>query len=368
MGARLRTLLVTLAIVIGLVEAPVAQVKAKYGSVVDSYEMVKIADGVYAVLAPDSKTPFVSGNSMVVIGREGALVVDTGHVPALARRMIADIKRLTNVPVKVVVNTHWHFDHIVGNGDFHAAFPDAAIVSTGETAAQIEAQLPGYAAKIEETVTAGTPAIRQMLADGKRPDGTPLSRDDREFFEAELHDFTAAVPAIREMKYAPPTLTFEGEMTFDLGHRIVRVMHLGRGNTAGDAVVYVPDARVVATGDLVVAPAPYATASFMFDWPETMRKLMALPVDTIVPGHGPLMHDWSYARRIVDVIRSVTDQAERAAVEGLSLEDTKKRVDVSKFRDALAGDDPFQRRIFNTFFLPGAVKRAYDEATFRLEK
>jgi glyoxylase-like metal-dependent hydrolase (beta-lactamase superfamily II) len=106
----------------------------------------------------------------------------------------------------------------------------------------------------------------------------------------------------------------------------------------------------------------------MFDWPETMRKLMALPADTIVPGHGPLMHDWSYARQVVDAIRAVTDQAERAATDGVSLEDTRKRVDISKYRDALAGDDPFQRRIFNTFFLPGAIKRAYDEATFRLEK
>jgi glyoxylase-like metal-dependent hydrolase (beta-lactamase superfamily II) len=207
-----------------------------------------------------------------------------------------------------------------------------------------------------------------MLTDGKRPDGTPLSPDDREFFEAELHDFTTAVPAIREMKYAPPTLTFDGEMTFDLGQRTVRVMHLGRGNTAGDAVVYVPDARVVATGDLVVAPVPYATASFMFDWPETMRKLMELPADAIVPGHGPVMHDWRYAQQVVDVMRGITDQVERAAADGLSLDDTRKRVDAAAYRDALAGADPFQRRIFNTFFLPGAVKRAYDEAIFRLEK
>ena len=78
----------------------------------------------YAFLSPDSKTPFVSGNSLVVIGRDAALVVDTGHVPALARRMIADIKRLTNVPVTVVRSTPYrHFDHVVGNGEHRTAFP-----------------------------------------------------------------------------------------------------------------------------------------------------------------------------------------------------------------------------------------------------
>jgi cyclase len=345
-----------------------AQIRARYGSVVDSYETVKIADGVYAFLSPDSKTPFVSSNSLVVIGQEGVLVVDTGHVPALARRVIGEIRQLTRAPVKVVVNTHWHFDHVVGNGEYRAAFPDVSIVSTRATATQIAAQMPGYTAMIAAQLDSGLPAIRQMLADGKKRDGTPLSADDREFYEAEVHDFTAAAPAIAGMKYAPPTLTFERELTVDLGQRIVRILHLGRGNTAGDAVVYVPDAKVVATGDLVVAPAPYATASFMFEWPDTMRKLMALEAGTIVPGHGPLMHDWRHARQVTDAVQAIVDQMEQAAAEGVSFDDARKRIDVAKHRDALAGSDPFQRRIFDTFFLPGATRRAYDEAMFRAEK
>ena len=51
---------------------------------------------------------------------------------------------------------------------------------------------------------------------------------------------------------------------------------------------------MVATGDLVVAPAPYATASFMSEWPGTLQKLTAIEATTIVPGHGPLLHDWSW--------------------------------------------------------------------------
>ena len=345
-----------------------AQIAPGYGDLVATYELSKIADGVYAFLSPDSKTPFVSGNSLVVIGRDAALVVDTGHVPALARRMIADIKRLTNVPVTVVVNTHWHFDHVVGNGEYRTAFPNAAIVSTPSTAAHIEAQVPGYVAAIEAQLASALPAIRQMLQDGKRRDGTPLSVEDREFYEAEIRDFAAAAPAVKEMRYAPPTLTFERELTFDLGQRIVRVLFLGRGNTAGDAVVYVPDAKVVATGDLVVAPAPYATASFMSEWPGTLQKLTAIEATTIVPGHGPLLHDWSYVRQIADAVRTITSQVDKAVRDGLTLDDTKRLVDMSKYRQAIAGDDPFQRRIWDTFFLPGAVERAYKEAMFNAEK
>lgn len=345
-----------------------AQVRAKYGSVLQAYETTKIADGVYAFLPPDSKTPFVSGNSLVAIGHDRALVVDTGHVPAVTRRMIAEIKRLTNVPVAYVVNTHWHFDHIVGNGEYASAFPGVSIISTASTRSHIEAQVPGYPAQMTTQVTAGLAAIRQLLQDGRKKDGSPLSADDREFFEAEIHDFESAAPAVREMTYAAPTLTFDGELTVDLGKRTVRILFLGRGNTAGDAVVYVPDARVVATGDLLVAPVPYATAPFMFEWPATMRKLMALDADTILPGHGPLMHDWAFARRVVDLIEAVNAQVKSAVADDLSLDETRKRMDVASQRKELAGEDPFQRRIFDTFFQPGAVQRAYDEARFLSEK
>jgi cyclase len=345
-----------------------AQIRAKYGSVVQDFETTRIAGGVYAFLPPDSKTPFVSGNSLVVIGHDRALVVDTGHVPAVTRRMIAEIKRLTNVPVAYAVNTHWHFDHIIGNGEYEAAFRGVAIISTASTRSHIEAQVPGYPAQMTSQVTAGLAAIRQLLKDGRKKDGSPLSADDREFFEAEIRDFESAAPAVREMTYAAPTLTVDRELTVDLGKRAVRILFLGRGNTAGDAIVYVPDTKVVATGDLVVAPVPYATAPFMFEWPVTMRKLMALEVDSILPGHGPIMHDWTFARRVVDLIEAVNAQVKKAVADDLSLDETRKRVDVASYRKELAGDDPFQRRIFDTFFQPGAVQRAYDEARFLSEK
>jgi cyclase len=345
-----------------------AQIAATYGSTLTTVTTEKIADGVYAFMAPDSKTPFVSGNSLAVIGRDAVLIVDTGHVPAVTRKMIAEIRRLTPAPVRFVVNTHWHFDHVVGNGEYREAFPGVTIVSTASTRTHLQDVLPGYAKQLVEQVGAGIPTIRAMLKDGKRRDGTALSAEDRDFYEAEIHDFEPALAALQEMKPALPTLTFERELDVDLGGRAVRVLHLGRGNTAGDAVVYVPDARVVATGDLVVAPVPYATASFMFDWPDTMRALMALKADTIVPGHGPLFHDWRYAQSVVDLIASINTQTEKAVEQGKTLEEAKKQVDVSAFRQELAGGDPFQRRIFDTFFLPGAVERSFTEARFRAEK
>ena len=107
-----------------------------------TYEKVKVAEGVYAFIAEEPKTEIVSGNSVAVIGDDGVLVVDTMHFPSLTRRMIADIKQLTDKPVRYVVNTHWHPDHLMGNGEYKQAFPDVVILSTPSTREQMESQVP----------------------------------------------------------------------------------------------------------------------------------------------------------------------------------------------------------------------------------
>src|SRR5262245_10780617 len=159
-------------------------------SVLFEYQTTKLAEGVYAFIAPESKTPFVSGNSLAVIGSDGVLVVDSTNVPSLARRMIADIKRLTDQPVRFLVNTHWHPDHLMGNAVYQDAFPGLAIVSTAATRQSADAQVPAY---FEQTLgsagAAMTESLRSILASGKKPSGAELTAEDREFLELELADY-----------------------------------------------------------------------------------------------------------------------------------------------------------------------------------
>jgi glyoxylase-like metal-dependent hydrolase (beta-lactamase superfamily II) len=93
-------------------------------------------------------------------------------------------------------------------------------------------------------------------------------------------------------------------------------MFLGRGNTAGDAVVYVPDARVIATGDLLVGPTPYATASFLHEWTGVLDHPMNFDIPAVVPGHGPIEHHWRQAMLVRKLLQSVTDQVDRAVARG----------------------------------------------------
>jgi cyclase len=118
------------ALVLTLLTTAAAQIPAGKG-----YETVKVADGIYTFVAPEPYAPIVSGNSTVIIGDEGALVVDSGMYPSRAKAMIAEIRQWTDKPVRVLVNTHWHWDHLNGNRVYRETFPDITILSTETTRA-----------------------------------------------------------------------------------------------------------------------------------------------------------------------------------------------------------------------------------------
>jgi glyoxylase-like metal-dependent hydrolase (beta-lactamase superfamily II) len=90
----------------------------------------------------------VQSNCTVVIGDDAVLVVDSGQFPSLASRMVADIKKLTSLPVRYLVNTHWHLDHVWGNAVFRDAYPGLAIIGTEYTRQLIDEQGPMFPIKV----------------------------------------------------------------------------------------------------------------------------------------------------------------------------------------------------------------------------
>lgn len=326
------------------------------------YQTVQVAEGVYAFISPESNSGVVTGNSLVVIGEDAVLVVDTGQFPTLARRMAAEIRRKTDRPVRYIVHTHWHPDHVLGDDEFRKAYPGVVIVSTGFTRRKISEEPPKWMAVIAEKGPEFLQGTEAALARGTRRDGTPLTEADRKAFEAQARDLPLLMSEYAQAKLVVPDLTFEDRLTLSLGKREVRVLFLGRGNTAGDAVVVVPDSRVVATGDLVVAPVPYAFGSYPGDWIETLGKLTALDAAIIVPGHGPVMRDWVYARQIPPLLESLRAQVAAAARQGKSLEEARGQLDLEKFRKQFAGGNLEREAAFDSFFVGPAVDRAFQEA------
>lgn len=324
-----------------------------------SFETVRVADGVYTFVAPETLA-LVSGNSTAILGEEGVLVVDTGHFPTATRRMIAEIRRLTDKPVRFVINTHWHPDHHSGNFVYREEFPGVAIISTEYTRQQIEKQSRKF--DQPEGLTATIRVLREQLAGGKKRNGSPLSAQDREFLEVVIAEMEQAIPELRLVKPLRPTIGFEQRLNIHLGKRDVEVMFLGRGNTGGDAVVYIPQAKVLITGDLLVAPTPYAYGSFFSDWIQTLRKLRGMEASAIVPGHGPVEHEKRYLDLVENLLQSTLEQSQAAAQRGLSLEETRTKIDLERFRKQLTGDHNLRNHAFEEGFLKPGIGRAWREA------
>jgi cyclase len=327
-----------------------------------AHETVKVADGVYAFITAESNNAIVSGNSVAIVGDDGALVVDSGNFPSETRKIIAEIRQLTPLPVRYLVHTHWHRDHTDGDSEYRAAFPHVVIISTPYTRKMIA----GLAVKnLDEEIKEGPDYanyLRKVAQDGKGSSGRTLTAEEIAYSKEFADSVEAAVVEFKQVKLLLPDETFDQELDIHLGKREVQLKFLGRGNTGGDAVIYVPDTKVVMAGDLLVYPTPFAFDSYLTEWIQTLGKLKAIAATTIVPGHGPVQHNDDYIDLVSRLLQSVNAQVQQAAKQNLSLEDTRKKVDVASLEKQFVGDNPNRQRSFEAYFLGMAVERAYKEA------
>ncbi|HEX3581746.1 MAG TPA: MBL fold metallo-hydrolase, partial [Thermoanaerobaculia bacterium] len=327
-----------------------------------SYETVKVADGIWAFIAPESKSGLVSGNSIAIIGDDGVLVVDTGMIPSLTRRMIADIRQKTDKPVRYVVNTHWHWDHNFGNFVYREEFPNVTIISTPFTRTSMAAFDGQMLQTYQQQGTAMVEKVHKRLDARKNRDGSAMTPEQLEETEALVHDVDRAMPEIQKGRIALPNQTFIDSLTLFLGKREVDIRFLGRANTAGDAVVYVPDVKALMTGDLLVGPIPFGTGSYVSEWIAAMKKLDAMDTAVIVPGHGPVEHDKTYLHTITALLEAIDTQVREAVKAGLSLDETRKKVDISKFTAQLTDGIASRKRNFEQFFVTPMIELAYKQA------
>jgi cyclase len=326
------------------------------------YRTIEVGPGVLAFVSPETNGPIPSGNVVAVIGDDGVLVVDSGRFPTLARRIVAEIRQKTDRPVLYLVHTHWHLDHIAADAVFREAFPGLTVVATGFTRRKIaEKQVP-YLKDLVKTDEGYVRYLDERVAGGKSRDGSPMSDEVKRYLGGQAKDLKLEMAELSGVSAVVPDLTFESALTVHLGKREVRLAFLGKGNTEGDTVVFVPDAKVAVTGDLVVSPIPYGYGGHPAEWIETLKKLTATDAAAIVPGHGPVMRDWDYAKKVAALLGAVRLRVGELVREGATLEQVQERVDLSDFRKDFAGESFERGAAFDDFFARSAVERAYQEA------
>lgn len=346
--------------------APLAAQRMPDSASTTERTVTQVADGVYVIRHPDAPDAFPQGNTTVVVGDDGVLVVDACYLPSSAREDIAQIRQWTDRPVRYLVNTHWHYDHTMGNGVYAEAFPGLTIVAHAETARQSRGYNPGWF----ERFPSRADAFRRILETGETAPGQPLTDTDRADYEKALAGVAPVQAEYEALVDRHPDLTFDESVAFDLGGRVVQVLHLGRGNTAGDAVVYLPAEKILATGDLLVHPVPYLGGGYPFDFVETLDRMARLDVETYVPGHGHVLpRDYGRAylgqvRAFIDTVATeVSRQVHRLGSGPTRLEQVREAVlqavDVKAWRRRFTGDDAADGDFFESFSAAGVITAAY---------
>jgi cyclase len=315
-----------------------------------TYRLEQVADGVYCAIA--SGVPYYVANAIVIVGDGGVAVVDPGAGPAEARVLHAAIGRITTLPVRYVIDTHFHFDHAFGN----EAFEGALIVAHDATRAQLGPD--ALRGRTVASFAAGMPA----QAAGARADALKENDPGK---RADLLRRAASIEAyhreLETMRAAPPVLTFEDTLTLWLGTREVRLVHLGRGHTAGDIVVYLPKERIAGTGDLFNGYIGYMGDAYVDEWAETLGRLANLDFETVVPGHGNPFRGKEAIAPVQACLRDIWRQAQGLKRGGASPEEAARRVDL---RARGARFPQFARAGFDA----AAIRRIYDVIDERAAK
>ena len=330
------------------------------------FDVVKLAEGVYAVVRRDPPGFAVESNSLFIIGDDGVIVVDAQSNVATTRETLAALRALTDKPVRFVINTHWHDDHVIGNQVYAESFPGVQFVAHAATRAYLPAQGAINRRKWHEGgLSQFVEMLRNLVKDNKSLGGGALDDEERASYlsDIRLGEGYMTVPAT----YEPilPTVTLEDKLTLYQGSRAVEILFLGRGHTSGDVVVRLPREGIVAAGDLVVWPVPFVGSdqSHVSDWAATLEKLSALKPAVILPGHGPLMRDDSYVRQVARLMDSINSQTRAAVARGESLEAARKSVKLDELRKLFAGESHLKNTLFSMYVAGPAVASAYTDAT-----
>lgn len=326
------------------------------------YEVVRLAEGVYAFRWRDPSQDVIEGNSVFAINEHDVLVVDTGIVPSTARVMAAELKKLTDRPVRYVVNTHWHDDHHGGNEVYRELWPGVEFVAHWDTREDILGQTWTTRPKDVADLRAQTEKFLRWAKTGADDGGKPLD-DRRRKRASEIAAFSPALAdELEATRPTPPDLTFDDRLVLHRGGRTIEVLWLGRGNTRGDTVVFLPQERIAATGDLFVQPIPFGIGSYYEDWVATLGRLDALEADVLVPGHGAVQRDRCYLRKVQGLLAELVREVKEAVASGATLQETQKRVTLADWKVNFAGEDPSLQRSFDLFFVQPAVERAWHQA------
>jgi cyclase len=284
-----------------------------------AYRFQAIVPDIYSAIG--TGTLNVGSNSAVIVNRDDVMIVDSHISPESARVMVKELKAITDKPVRFLVNTHFHYDHVNGNQVFGRPVD---IIGHEYTRRKLTAGImeKGMFADLLK----GMPRQLEDLARRAAAEQEPAAKTR---LEQQLRVQTAFAEEVKEVTPTPPNVTIDDRMTLFSGDREIRLLYLGRGHTGGDIVVYLPKERVLCAGDLLVNGLANLIDGYVNEWPDALEKLKGVDFVDVIPGHGEPFKgkeriDWFQA-----FLRDLWRQAVALHDQHVPAPDAARRIDLT---------------------------------------
>jgi glyoxylase-like metal-dependent hydrolase (beta-lactamase superfamily II) len=276
----------------------------------------KLSDNAYAYTAEGDP------NTGVIVGDDAVMVIDTQATPVMAQDVIRRIREVTDKPIKYVVLSHYHAVRVLGASGYKP-----------------------------EHIIASRDTYDLIVERGEQDKASEIGRFPRLFQAVE------SVPP--GMTW--PTISFNGRMSLWLGKLEVQLIQLGRGHTKGDTVAWLPEQKILFSGDLVEFDAtPYAGDAYFSDWPQTLDNIAAMKPRALVPGRGAALTTPEQVAAGLQGTRNFIRDVYACVQAGVAAGQDLNAV----YKAALAQLKPkYGHWVIFDHCMPFDVTRAFDEAT-----
>jgi cyclase len=241
-----------------------------------AYKFTEIVSGVYSAIG--TGTMNVGSNSAVIVNRDEVMIVDSHISPESGRAMLQELSAITDKPVRFLINTHFHYDHTNGNQAFP---PGVDIIGHEFTRRKLTSDI------LEKGMFADLlKGLPKQLDDLKTRAASETDPAAKTRLAQQVPVQTAFANSLKDLKVTPPNVTLVDRMTLFRGDREIRLLYLGHGHTGGDIVVYLPNEKVLCTGDLLVHDVANLIDGYVNEWPDALEKLRPIDFVDVIPGHG----------------------------------------------------------------------------------
>ncbi len=315
------------------------------------FELREVSDGIYVAFKPDAHR-FVDANITIIENEKSVVIVDANDNLQNARNLVSEILALTEKPVTHIINTHWHSDHTLANDIYQEGFPGKQIIIGHETLPQLI--VSKTRPQLHEKITQWEKGIAKAEAQIASGEAKPGMTNKVKLYKQQLEEF-------KSLKLHQPDITFKHEYVIPNISRTIKLLNFGKAHTEGDTLVYLPDDKILISGDLF-DELPYAGHGFPKSWLNTLKQVEKLSFTHVIPGHGELQQGKKQLLQIIDLLQNSIQQAEAAVNQGLTEKEFLDSVNLAPYQKTLAQKDELAGRAFQ-HFIPEFFQQAYREAS-----